>query len=72
MGRGVRLDRAAILDMLPPIEPDPAEDDPIDRPSLRHTLLTLAKVDQETEFALCEQVARHLLADPPTGATHGG
>lgn len=71
-GRRSRLDRQALLDRLPPIQLDPADDDRIEMPSLARMLLTLVEVDQETEFALCERVVRHLLGTRPDGTmTHG-
>lgn len=66
---GQLFDRAALLERLEPIEYERDEDDegmqPFDQASLARALLNLVEVDQESEYALCRQVAQHLLGEIP-------
>jgi hypothetical protein len=67
--RGERLDYAALLERLEPIEHEPDDEDEslhaFDQASLARVLLNLVGVNQETEYALCQRVARHLLGEVP-------
>jgi hypothetical protein len=66
--RSRRFDRAALLERLQPIEYDPDEGKglrPFDQASLARVLLNLVDVNQETEYALCQRVAQHLLGKIP-------
>lgn len=64
-----RFDHGALLERLEPIEYEPDEDDDrlraLDQASLARVLPTLVEVNQETEYALCQRVARHLLGEVP-------
>jgi hypothetical protein len=61
------LDRARILDRLPPLEyrQTPEEERLFDQASLARVLLVMAKVDQESEYRLCREVAEHALGSVP-------
>ena len=66
--RARRFDHAALLERLEPIEYKPDEEEglrPFDQASLARVLLNLVDVNQETEHALCQRVAQHLLGEVP-------
>ncbi|MDX2543290.1 hypothetical protein ACOT81_43635 [Streptomyces sp. WI04-05B] len=60
-------DDAALLDRLPPIEhrPAPDQDQLLEQASLARVLLLMARVDQETEYRLCRELAEHALGEVP-------
>ena len=63
-----RFDPAALLARLEPIEYLPDEEKGLhafDQASMARVLLNLVDVNQETEYALCQRVARHLLGAVP-------
>jgi len=69
-GRGRRrLDRQELLTRLDRIEQVPSVDaDELDRDNLARAVLSLAGLDQDTEYLLCRQVAGHLLGHDPGAA----
>ncbi|MEU0386113.1 hypothetical protein [Streptomyces chartreusis] len=66
-GRGRTADRAALLDRLPAVESRPAADEKqlFEQSGLARVLLLMAKVDQESEYLLCRQLAEHALGTVP-------
>ncbi|MBB4711776.1 hypothetical protein [Streptomyces luteogriseus] len=66
-GRGRTLDRAALLDRLPTVESRPAADEKqlFEQAGLARVLLLMVKVDQESEYLLCRELAAHALGSVP-------
>ncbi len=61
-----RFDRRALIERLEPIRYEPSEDpsaDSLEQVGLGGSLLLLARIDHESEFRLCHDVARHLLGE---------
>ncbi|MFH9710365.1 hypothetical protein ACH4MW_19745 [Streptomyces luteogriseus] len=65
--RGRTLDRAALLDRLPAVESRPAADEKqlFEQAGLARVLLLMVKVDQESEYLLCRELAAHALGSVP-------
>ena len=62
------LDKNKLLKKLDRIEYSPDSktgDEPLSRMSLAGSLLALAGIDHDSEYALCAKVARHLLGSVP-------
>jgi hypothetical protein len=61
------LDRARMMDRLPPLEyrQTPEEERLFDQASLARVLLVMAAVDQESEYRLCREVAEQALGSVP-------
>jgi hypothetical protein len=69
--RHIRLDRAFLVGYLSSIdyEPDAEERQLFEQAGLGRVLPLLLGLDQDQEFALCREVARHRLgAEPDPGA----
>ncbi|TLQ42084.1 hypothetical protein [Streptomyces marianii] len=66
-GRRRTADHGGLLDRLPPVEHRPAadEDQLFEQASLARVLLLMVKVDQESEYLLCRELAEHALGAVP-------
>ncbi|GGY00901.1 hypothetical protein GCM10010358_63560 [Streptomyces minutiscleroticus] len=60
-------DPAGLLDRLPPVEHRPAadEDELFQQAPLGQVLLLMVRIDQETEYRLCRDLAEHALGSVP-------
>ncbi|MFJ5047189.1 hypothetical protein [Streptomyces sp. NPDC088719] len=67
LGRGRTVERAVLLDRLPPVEhrPAPDEEQLFEQAGLARVLMLLVKVDQESEYLLCRKLAEHALGAVP-------
>jgi hypothetical protein len=67
LGRGRTADRGALLDRLPRVEHQPEADEEqlFEQAGLARVLMLLVKVNQESEYLLCRELAEHALGAVP-------
>ncbi|MFJ9112205.1 hypothetical protein [Streptomyces sp. NPDC102283] len=67
LGRGRTVERAVLLDRLPPVEhrPAPDEEQLFEQAGPARVLMLLVKVNQESEYLLCRKLAEHALGTVP-------
>jgi len=67
LGRGRTAERGGLLDRLPKVADQAAEDEKqlFEQAGLARVLMLLVKVDQESEYLLCRRLAEHALGSVP-------